>query len=843
MEILKLNNDYISQDTTILNEIYNFQQNKYILKSRPGIGLTTSYLNYRKGNLIIICPSAPIVYKKSLNLYEADKNFFKCHKLKENKWQEVENYLSYTPEVKQNLVITCTPESLNKLYDLSKSGENILMETFKTFPIVVDEYDTIVRQSNFREECGRFVEILFREWCGKYVLTTATPNYNFIDVPEDEKICYIKIEKSIEKQINLNYSENYTDAFLFMEEELKKGNKVACYSNNFSVHKRKINELQASYSGKKLCRKLDAYNVDNRYDIPINPFKGKDLIVFSGRYFCGYDIEEDLSIVIINETKLGQPATLIDPNLAVQALFRCRGKIKNALFVNSKNFQFNPDQNQVKHHLEIYKANLAHYEKFSKIYNPIIGLHYDMLTVENFVNRSRLLVPSLHAIHIDMLSNENKIIEEFKKFKIKLKEYKPQIQNSVKIKNPSFNNRILNLSNDSTTTVKQKYLEEIEDIIIYKSKGEQIGSYSPKHLLERLTAYIIQELQLEGLSKDLKNNKLRPTKFYSKINKILQKNYPRGYFSEYYKLSDKTLEQIEDLENKPLIDEKLINDWHLLYCINTFTYKNLKNTQNTNYREIIIYLVKNDWTLIKDFINNKKNRINLSISRIKSELRNVGITLKENEINNITETVKQQFKKTKHYPVSLESLAKKFKNTLCFLLTPKRNFNLNGSRDYNPLTQLPKFLRKYIPFKYSQLDISSANPQFVDIIVNSNMASKVYDNLSNNKSISRDLAKKIYNATLNKHYLSQTEAERFYYVDCGYPATNAKALSKLTANVEKGSFFKNMTSKESMVINYYIDINLPHGIRLHDAIVIPPWKIPDVFPKSHYNIDFKLSDF
>ena len=82
MKVLELNEKYIDENQKIKSEIQNFDDNKYIIKSRPGLGLTSSYLNYGNGNLIIICPSSPIVFKKSLKRYKAHFNFFKCHQLK-----------------------------------------------------------------------------------------------------------------------------------------------------------------------------------------------------------------------------------------------------------------------------------------------------------------------------------------------------------------------------------------------------------------------------------------------------------------------------------------------------------------------------------------------------------------------------------------------------------------------------------------------------------------------------------------------------------------------------------------------------------------------------------------
>ena len=105
-------------------------------------------------------------------------------------------------------------------------------------------------------------------------------------------------------------------------------------------------------------------------------------------------LQVHISVVIINEIKPKQKATMIDPNLAVQALFRCRGKIINAIFINVVN-----DNNiETLEQIDIQKKfNTEHY-KFLSRFNSKSNLNNDLVTTENHVNRSKLNAKTLNEI-------------------------------------------------------------------------------------------------------------------------------------------------------------------------------------------------------------------------------------------------------------------------------------------------------------------------------------------------------------------------------------------------------------------------------------------------------------
>src|SRR5690606_38518617 len=127
---------------------------------------------------------------------------------------------------------------------------------------------------------------------------------------------------------------------------------------------------------------------------------------------------------------------------------------------------------------------------------------------------------------------------------------------------------------------------------------------------------------------------------------------------------------------------------------------------------------------------------------------------------------------------------------------------ING-RQTNPFTLLFKVFRPLLPIELLLIDIQSANAQFIDIILDSNMSDDVYQNIMNNRGLDRNSAKQQFGHVCNSHYLSRQEATTYFHSICGYPLDKAQELADLTAQVPKGSFYRLMTARERDYITLY----------------------------------------
>jgi hypothetical protein len=147
-------------------------------------------------------------------------------------------------------------------------------------------------------------------------------------------------------------------------------------------------------------------------------------------------------------------------------------------------------------------------------------------------------------------------------------------------------------------------------------------------------------------------------------------------------------------------------------------------------------------------------------------------------------------------------------------------YSSSNGRVFNAFTSLNKIFRNNeLAFGLTEVDVISANCQFVDKIFKFDRWKSVYSNLMQAYEISRENAKIKYNATLNNHYLSVKDAEEVY-LNSGYSPDEANQLAEATANNGKGGFYKLMANQEGLTMTAFIKSNFKNDrqIRLHDGI-------------------------
>jgi len=147
-------------------------------------------------------------------------------------------------------------------------------------------------------------------------------------------------------------------------------------------------------------------------------------------------------------------------------------------------------------------------------------------------------------------------------------------------------------------------------------------------------------------------------------------------------------------------------------------------------------------------------------------------------------------------------------------------YSSSNGRVFNAFTSLNKIFRNNeLAFGLTEVDVISANCQFVDKIFKFDRWKGVYSNLMQEYEISRDEAKIKYNSTLNNHYLSVKDAEEVY-LNAGYNAKESLILAEATANNGKGGFYKLMANQEGLTMTAFIKSNFKNDrqIRLHDGV-------------------------
>lgn len=804
------NNKYVENEAKDL--IIDFTRNTYILKGSTGIGGTTALLNYTKASCLIISPNVGMIKGKEGKSYDSNKQFFIYSGSIDN-WQTAKENLLYD----SNIIINTTPEQIIKV----RANDKELYELLITLPVFVDEVHSYSTDAIFRPALGEFMELVFNEWKACFKLSTATPNYNFIDIPKDLDIEYYLVKRANESQKELYYSNDLKDLKRFVYEENSKKRLVVIFSNNINIHKSfkdlKVNNL----TGQSLRIKLAPFERGNQNENEL--ITDTDLLILSSSYFAGFDIDKDCSIVIVSEQN--NDAYKININNVVQAYGRCRKTVYKALFINAKaKYNINGKQIEVPHSIKDIDLAVNQFDiKVASLKNDILNeIKNDLITPSNYVNRGVLLSSLIEYVNDYHLYNDVALKGLFGVYGFDILDYNSsnevtQLKNSI-----PFNTRLLALLEIDALTLKNSY-----STIKYNLKIKDKGSYTAKLGLEYLTAYLLK-LTDSNLIEKLNNKRVKPNEFYNSFYNFLMVNsntfYMATFLTPQQMNNAKRLYFNDEVRNVLERVQYLVNDWHMLYAVHKITNNILPNSIE---REILIYEHFYNVDLYKRFQSDKKNRIRNINKLIVSQLENNQIELRLDELKWLNDVSKNIFKSLDNnneysHSNSRKNIKTKMINAIIYLMTKGKCFaEVKDVKDriYSPITQLPKALRCIIPIKYVSVDLTSANPQIVDKILGTNLAMEVYQNLMKTRGINRSEAKVLYNSSLNNHYQSVNDALAIY-LDAGYSESDALRLAKMTARVEKGSFYELMTASERVLMENYQKVIPIDSYRFHDAIIM-----------------------
>tara|TARA_R110002167_G_scaffold366420_1_gene596488 strand:+ start:4037 stop:6685 length:2649 start_codon:yes stop_codon:yes gene_type:complete len=821
VETINFQNKYVNGKA--LEVITDFTHNSYVIKGSTGIGGTTALLNYTKGNMLIVSPNVGMINGKCNGTYASDSQVFIYSKSTKN-WTDVNDYLKYTDADKQNLVINCTPNQIVKLRNVN--GE--FYDQLTNIPIFIDEFHAYTTASDYRNEMGVFLELVFNEWKANFKLSTATPNYLNIDVPTTKGVKYYRLIRGNQQPKQLQISNEGKDVKPFVYNQVAQGRTVVLFTNDINYHKGFKDLRVKNLVGKNLGIKLRPYLRGD--EVSPELFKDTDLIILSSSYYAGFDIDIDCSICIVSNQ--ANDAYKVGLNDLVQCYGRPRKKVLDALFVNIKS-DYNTIRNEPtyfpKDEREISKA----LELYQKEYDFYLGiaegatLYYDVkehnqITPQLYVNRALLIEPVLNKVLNYQLYNPDLLMRYLTEYGFMVSDYSsskfelPRLNNSV-----PFRERLKNLMTYECDVLAKGY-----NTAKYGLKTKDTGSFNHKLALEYLTVYLLKVTNATELINMLDNARVRPNEYFKTLDLFIRANVNTSRYFE--QLSPKQMESGQglyyDLEaSNVLSNSNLTNDWQYLYSCHKVANNILPDTIE---REIKLYEIFYNCDVYKPLIDDK-NRVRAVKTKILKELVDNGIKLTSDENDWLDEVIKTIFRELKanggeytNYNTR-KAIKAKMTNALIYLLTDGKvgKVTQTKNREYSALTQTPKALRRIIPIKHLAIDLTAANPQIINSMLDTKIGLDVYQNLMNKRGITRNQAKTLFNSTLNNHKLSITWAKNIY-LDCGYNKGDAVKLANLTAQVKKGSFYEVMTANEKILMERYRDVLPFNSYRFHDCIVM-----------------------
>jgi hypothetical protein len=802
-------------------------KNKYTIKGSTGIGGTTAILNYLLGNYIIISPNIGMIKGKEKLAKEGEfsshKQLFIYDKC-EDSWGDVLDYLMYSDV--QNLIINTTPDQIYKIYDSE------VYKMLLNIPIFIDEAHAYSQDAIFRRKLGEFMELVYNQWNASFTFSTATPIYNFIDIPNEIPIEYYSLERAKKEPKHIDISNDKKAIEQFVYEQNEQNRLVVIFTNDKNIHL-KFKELRvANLVGETLKLKLKPYG--RGIELKDLDYDDIDILMLSSSYFAGFDIEQDCSILIVSNQS--NDATKVNVNNLVQAYGRCRNEVHDVLFINllavrnSKGevITYPKGLNEIQ---KSYNDYLNEVKKYESILNDFSlrseAKKAGYITNANYVNRSLLLNDVLIQINDYQLYNEDVLIQTLEDYGFTTGTYINDIEKVRKKYGSDLKQRMTNLLQLPVDELLNDYKN-----IKRKLRNKTDGSYSPKLALEYLTAYLMNLTNANVLIDKLDNKRLYSAEFYKSVNAFLCINgSTRSHSRQLSKeeLNGSKIYANEDAKDILKSVVWLTDNWQMLYSV--------AKIGNDNYsdkiaEEICMAQVLYDKETYLKYQSNKKNRISNTRNLITKKLKSEGIPVDDARLKFINNIIKSNFKKLDSHEYinynSKKNLKKRMKEAIIFLLTN----GLSGKgrttkhREYNPLTLLPRALRSIIPIRYVEVDLTSANPQIIDSILKTDIGLSVYKNLMEKRKINRNEAKTLFNKTLNNYKISVAKAIKIY-LDAGYPKAKAKELAMLTAEVEKGAFYERMTMAESNLTKLYKDTLSVKTYRFHDAILMKESDIID----------------
>lgn len=814
---LQFDSDYISGEA--LQVLTDFSKNKYVLKGSTGIGGTTAILNYKKGIYIIVSPYVGMIESKEKNRgnYDSDKQFFIYEGSKDG-WYEVDKLMQY-PNGK-NIIINTTPDQI-------VNARECYYRWMVTIPLFIDEAHLNAQDADFRDSLGQFMELVYNEWQACFTLSTATPFYRGYDIPKGIDMDYYRVERKdqAKKHIDVTNDKKAIQQFVYEQNEL--GRLVVVFTNNKNLHTSFRNLRVSNLVGDTLRLKLAPHK--RGISLDKLDYGNIDVLMLSSSYFAGFDIERDCSILVVSDQS--NEAWKINLNNVVQAYGRCRHTVHQALFVNllSKYSSNKKKATSVpKSVLELNSSYQTYVEKLASYRTLLMDSHLKYskefrgyFAKSKYLNRAKIMGDFITAVDDYHLYNENVLHDTLVAYGFSIGVYESEDDKLKKEIGEQFGERIQNLLKLSPKKLRRDYTN-----IKYNLKNKKDGTFSPKLALEYLTAYLLKMTDAGDLIAKLDNKRIYPSEFYRYFNAFLAVN---GNTRNLTVKPDRNFisnnEHYRDNGARKILSKKIkyTDDWHMLHAIHQIGTKQYSGEVE---RSLCVLQAFFNQDIYEKYMDSGSNRNANARKAIVKQLASDGIALNDKETNWLSKKIKENFSALKNGKTfgqyyNPKYLHRVMKEAIIYCLTNGKcgYSKVVDFREYNPITALPKTLRGIIPICYLEIDLSSANAQFIDILLETNLAKVVYTNLMKANNSTRNEAKTLFNATLNNYKLSVAEASKIYQ-KAGYPKAKALQLAKMTANTEKGGFFKKMTEYEQRLIDTYGSMIMDKVFRFHDALIV-----------------------
>jgi hypothetical protein len=837
--------DYISNDQIANEAITNFSHNKYIIKQTTGMGGTSSILSIKDKSVIIVTPTRGIIKGKENKKEEHHLSIYGTSK---DRWKDVEEKL----DNKENFILTITFDQLVEL----KKNKPSLYDKVVNINWFIDEFQ-VFAEAEYRTAASAAYYQIFNDTKVPFILSTATPTHNFLDVPyhilRDIEIIYIEHVEPVVKKITIKPIKSY---YNYVKQNNMLGNKTVVFTNDINkykniLHQNRYGRETQTLVGDNLSLKtslIKSKTIKEQELIEQGKIdESKNIYLLSTSYVIGYDIDFDCSMAIcVNQNSDTETKYIND---IIQAYGRARKNVIDAtIFYSSCEAQVTRQQvidaekaiiatvfdenylTNIQQHIKVINSymtfgrnNLVRnlrernfivddvYEEVEKITSPMGGLQNE---IRNIINQDIEVTDKQISFMCNNIAGDDDEYNGFneKALLIFAYGYITKKTNSIYLNDvPDKIDRCIVKLKTFLDVNDEKLInrDEMVDIKVnFVSEKQKEMAISSGALLHR-ELYESLHHEWEG---DVS---------FLKCKEIVEALYCIQGVKDDSLLPQMTINVIEALDRA---SEVVLTSY--VKGLTKDTGYDIEEAIREHNTALLNTITLNESTITKYFAHTKRDLLN----------RLEGLELGESEMVMVAskvESMKKSLRESKNgiyaaYMSNRYNVAKQkenHKNMILYFLSSSLAGHVSGfkkttidNREYNIVTKTTRQLRSITHYKMDVYDIDSEFPTFVDIMVGTSIKSEVYNNLMKGFKCSRDLAKTKYNSILNSWQAPITEIKNVLG-KAGYDKYKIEILIPII-KTEKGSFFKSMTPLEKQAIEEFVNVNnIKNYTRLHDAVV------------------------
>ena len=825
-------NDYISNCKEARELIHSFDRNLYIVKGSTGIGGTTVALDITDKLVVVVSPLTGMIKSKESKRKNHQMFLYKG---------SVDRMIDVRDRVKNRkpFVLNTTPDQMVRMKDKWPDLYEILKRTAYFF---VDEFDHI-STADYRDAFQFFLKMLFEEVEKPFILSSATPSFQMLDVPDDVKkeMEFVTIRRSEERTMNatIQHPNNITK---YVSSQLQEDRKVVVYTNDTAI----IKVLEEQFSDQ--CQRLlgdtlqfkSAKTRRFEHDELINASMAhinmdKNVYILSTKYLIGYDIDVDCSVCIVADGKSDVDAK------SYQEIRQAYGRVRGNVFDCAIMYRDKYD-NKTGQEMQIDALSGVKTAKIEDVNKKISDLHFAI----TYTRAGLYSALKLYGFSLTGVAESKKVYASKGGFNADYRElYGQHIAVTEDLLEDVLNSimgdrlhgsgasagvmgafciaYVARLTGAAALVPGKTKLQYVR--LLDAAKAFVDGMDDPRakdyrwHSKRMVPIRMVIKQESYDIANSLLKSNLADGKLFTRV--VCAINYLWAIQNAKRFIDYGTMKLLKAREELGIGMAKIVKNQ--FEKVSGMPYEHLSADDLQKYATFAIN--KTAFRHVKESWMNKypgnETRMNELWNKTMDDLtRDIGENAKsamyalEMTVVRMFEMHKTYLKFLLHHEVAnLKQVGKGWNNFSC---------NFKDGREYNPAVKCMRELRFQTPYVMTHCDIKGAWPTYIDQLLGVDITQNIYETMAKVHGIERSAAKVKFNKMVNTHY-ARPLIVRSALCSYGYTDSHIEILLSLILS-SKGSFFRAAAEWEFKQINTFKTNNRLHDlpvIRIHDAILIP----------------------